>query len=144
MAHALAALVEDLHWIPEGLCEPDPNTYRRELLYEDPDGLFSLSCFTWLPGQATPIHDHTAWGAIGVAQGALRSTFYHCSDEGQIRKSAIEEYLHVGAVTAIDPLDPRYPDLHRIGSASALPTISLHLYGCPLSEIIRQRYPDPE
>src|SRR5688572_23601887 len=47
-------------------CEPDPNCYRQHILHVEPDGSFSIVALVWLPGQATPIHDHVCWCVVDV------------------------------------------------------------------------------
>jgi predicted metal-dependent enzyme (double-stranded beta helix superfamily) len=49
--------------------EPDPEHYRQHILHVDPAGRFSVVALIWLPGHATPIHDHVAWCASGVLTG---------------------------------------------------------------------------
>jgi len=31
--------------------------------------LFLVGSFVWMPGQRTPVHDHTVWGLVGVMRG---------------------------------------------------------------------------
>ena len=49
--------------------EPDEIKYRQHILHVEPDGSFSVVAFVWLPGQATPIHDHVSWCVVGVHRG---------------------------------------------------------------------------
>src|SRR5262245_26208284 len=47
----------------------DPERYRQHVLHVADDGAFSLVALVWLPGQATPIHDHLSWCVVGVHEG---------------------------------------------------------------------------
>ena len=68
----LAQLVAQDDWLPEEYAQPNPERYQQFLLYADPDDRFSVVSFVWGPGQATPIHDHTVWGLVGILRGAER------------------------------------------------------------------------
>jgi predicted metal-dependent enzyme (double-stranded beta helix superfamily) len=56
----LADLVAQDDWLTSEYAQPNPERYQQFLLYADPDDRFSVVSFVWGPGQATPIHDHTA------------------------------------------------------------------------------------
>ena len=45
--------------------------YTRHLIHEQQDPPFSLYTMVWRPGQWTPVHDHGAWGIVGVLEGEL-------------------------------------------------------------------------
>ena len=61
----------------------DPDRYRANLVHVAPDGAFSLLALVWLPGQATPIHDHLSWCVVGVHQGAELESRYRLSADGE-------------------------------------------------------------
>ena len=48
-------------FLTEEQLEPDEIKYRQHILHVEPDGSFSIVALVWLPGQATPIHDHVSW-----------------------------------------------------------------------------------
>src|SRR3954467_13048330 len=66
----LAELVAHDDWLPSEYAKPDPNRYQQYLLHCDSRERFSVVSFVWGPGQATPVHDHTVWGLVGVLRGA--------------------------------------------------------------------------
>ncbi|VAS24651.1 cysteine dioxygenase [Klebsiella pneumoniae] len=70
VAQRLAALVRYDDWLPEEYTLPHPHHYQQYLLHADSGERFSIVSFVWGPGQATPIHDHRVWGAIGMLRGA--------------------------------------------------------------------------
>ena len=47
----------------------DPSGYQAHLVHGEPDGSFSIVVMVWLPGQATPAHDHLSWCCTAVLQG---------------------------------------------------------------------------
>jgi len=65
----LQALVAQDDWLAPAHAVPHPERYQQFLLYVDPQDRFSVVSFVWGPGQATPIHDHTVWGLIGMLRG---------------------------------------------------------------------------
>ena len=74
----LAQLVSHDDWLPDEFAQPNPERYQQFLLYADPDDRFSVVSFVWGPGQATPIHDHTVWGLVGVLRGAVEPLGFVC------------------------------------------------------------------
>jgi predicted metal-dependent enzyme (double-stranded beta helix superfamily) len=137
----LAALVAQDGWLPAAYAEPDPRRYRQYLLYCDPLERFSVVSFVWGPGQATPIHDHTVWGMVGVLRGAERcEEFAQPAAPGPLRPAG-EHQLPAGA---IDLVSPRVGDIHRV--SNALPdavSVSIHVYGANIGTLARHVY-DPD
>lgn len=107
--------------------------YARNLVYSEPDGSLSLFCLVWQPGQWTPVHDHGAWGLVGVVRGALQERNYIRSDDRAREDSGIvllrggTSVLAPGSVTTFVP----NPDhIHRAGVPRTWKeTVTLHLYG---------------
>ena len=124
--------------------EPDANNYQQHVLHVEPDGSFSIAALIWLPGQATPIHDHVSWCVVGVYKGTEGETCY------QMRGSGHDAYLEVtgtklnvrGTVDALVPPG----DIHSVANASDSVAISLHVYGMDLDTLgcsIRREYQLP-
>ena len=111
--------------------------YTRNLIYDAPDASLSLYALVWLPGQWTPVHDHSSWGVVGVVQGVLEERSYVrlSADRGAdedielVRGGVI--LLGRGAVTSFVP----NPDhIHVTGVPPERPlAVSLHLYGRMMS-----------
>lgn len=140
IADVLALSLNDATWIPSELTVADPEHYRREVMHEDAEGLFTIACLTWAPGQATPIHDHRSWGVIGVAEGVLRSETFDRTADGRLAPRAETNYIGLHSVTMVDPFDTAVPDIHRLASATDEKSVSIHIYGCSLAEINLHRY----
>ncbi len=56
--------------------QSDPERYRQHVLYVPEDGAFSIVALVWRPGQATAVHDHVAWCAVGVHEGREEEIAY--------------------------------------------------------------------
>ena len=101
---------------------------------------FSLLSFVWGPGQATPVHDHTVWGYVGMLRGSEFSQRYRAASPG---------YAPDGPPAALQPgqievLSPAAGDIHRVWNAHAdAVSISVHLYGGNIGAVARHVY-DPD
>ena len=71
------------------------------------------------PGSATPIHDHLAWGLVGLYRGTQDEEIY---DEHVTRTE--QRTLEPGDFYALLP--PR-DDIHRVRTTSAETSVSIHL-----------------
>jgi predicted metal-dependent enzyme (double-stranded beta helix superfamily) len=119
----------------------DPAAYRQHLLHVADDGAFSLVALVWLPGQATPIHDHLAWCVVGVHRGAEYETRYARTAAGRLVEAGTA-IVHVGDVAGLLPPG----DIHRVHNVGDTLAISLHVYGADLRAVggsIRRRYDEP-
>jgi predicted metal-dependent enzyme (double-stranded beta helix superfamily) len=67
-------VMQDPDWLPDEF----RRTYEQGgmgkgianwLLYRDLDGRLSLSALVLPPGATTPVHDHLAWGLVGLYTG---------------------------------------------------------------------------
>lgn len=135
--HALAAAAKAS--LRGYLCEPEllapqhqqgnADRYQRHLLYADPERQFSVLAIVWLPGQRTPIHGHTAWGAVGVYAG---HPYCEVFDTRTQAKPAME--LEPQLKLRLHPRDlatvqPGIDDVHRIGNDTRKTCITIHIYG---------------
>jgi predicted metal-dependent enzyme (double-stranded beta helix superfamily)/rhodanese-related sulfurtransferase len=131
----LAELVGQDDWLPEEFAQAKPERYQQYLLYADPEDRFSVVSFVWGPGQATPIHDHTVWGLIGVLRGAELCQPFAQNAQGRWLRSAEQTRLEAGAVEAVSPT---VGDVHRVWNALAdSPSISIHVYGANIGKVRR-------
>lgn len=134
----MAALVAHDDWLPEAMAQPHPKYYQQHLLYGDPLDRFSLVSFVWGPGQFTPVHDHTVWGAIGILRGAEREVPYEQTTDGRVRPSGPARVLKPGEVARVAP---GLGDIHAVSNAlEDQVSISIHLYGGNIGRIQRNVY----
>jgi len=103
--------------------------YTRHLLYAAADGSCTVLALVWYPGQVTPIHGHTAWGAVGVYEGNPFCENYDTApnEHGAIQlRSEMKLRLQSGDVATVRP---GIDDVHRIGNDTQQRVITIHIYG---------------
>jgi len=129
----------------EGLLTPeqregDPERYRQHVLHVADDGAFSLVALVWLPGQATPVHDHVCWCVVGVHEGEEEEIRYALDGD---RLVVTEQLVNpLGEVSVALPPG----DIHLVRNAGTDLAVSLHVYGADLRHTgtsIRRRYDLP-
>ncbi len=141
-------VLADPHWLPEEF----RRTYERGgmgkgianwLLYRDTEGVLSLSALVLPHGAATPVHDHLAWGLVGLYAGQQDEEIYEPAvpvgaDAHHAELKLVErKYLAVGSFYE---LIPPTGDIHRVTTTSQEPSISLHLLGNDVGCILRHRF----
>jgi len=130
-------LVADDRWLDERFRVASADHYTRHLLHKDPNNRFVVLSLVWLPGQATPIHDHSCWGVMGLVENSLEENCYSRLDDGS-RADFAELQQSRGTDVgkgSVAYLLPPYEEIHRIGNVSGKPTVSLHVYGRDLDEV---------
>jgi predicted metal-dependent enzyme (double-stranded beta helix superfamily) len=97
-------------------------------------------------GSATPVHDHLAWGLIGLYKGEQEESVYARRDDA-LPVGEREELTLSGRriVRRGDfyPLLPPAEDIHRVRTLSAETSVSLHLLANDTGCIWRHAF-DPE
>jgi predicted metal-dependent enzyme (double-stranded beta helix superfamily) len=92
------------------------------LLYRAEDQSLSLFALVVPSGAATPIHDHLAWGLVGLYRGEQDEEIYgrqNGSLELLERRSLVPGDFYV--------LIPPRDDIHRVRTTSAETSVSIHL-----------------
>jgi len=122
-----AELLADDAWLPEAYREPAPESgmgggIGQWLLFRAADGSLSLFALVVPPGAATPVHDHLAWGLVGLYRGTQDEEIYVESDGGV--RLAEQRALTPGDFYALLP--PR-DDIHRVRTTSSETSVSIHL-----------------
>lgn len=138
VAAALARLVARDDWLPPAYARPHPDHYQQYLLHADPAGRFSVVSFVWGPGQATPIHDHGVWGAVGVLRGAEHSQAYAADGTTPPHAKGAPATLHAGD---IERVGPELGDIHQVSNAANTVSVSIHVYGTDIGRHPRHVYP---
>lgn len=134
---AMKQLVADDRWLDERYRVASPDHYTRHLLHRDPRNRFIVLSLVWMPGQMTPIHDHSCWGVMGLLQNSLEEVCYDRLDDGS-RADFAELQQSRGTDVgsgSVAYLLPPYEEIHRIGNTSGKPTVSIHVYGRDLDEV---------
>ncbi len=130
----LRALIAEDDWLPEEFARPSPEGYRQYLLHCDPLERFSVVSFVWMPGQKTPIHDHTVWGLVGVMRGEET-----CEEYSRDVKPAGRHPVRRGQV---DRVSPRIGDIHVVANEGSDVAVSIHVYGANIGAVRRHTF-DP-
>ena len=127
MAGAIQAALHDAiaknGWLPPERRRASHDNYARHLLHGDPRGRFSILSIVWDHGQASPIHGHQCWCAVGVYLGALTESRY--GEEAGAPVLLESRRRDAGSLS----FDAAGLGLHRIGNDSGSIAISLHVYG---------------
>jgi predicted metal-dependent enzyme (double-stranded beta helix superfamily) len=92
------------------------------LLFRSGDRSLSLFALVVPPGAATPVHDHLAWGLVGLYQGEQEEEVYARTD-GKL-ELVTRRALNPGDFYALIP--PR-DDIHRVRTTSADASVSIHV-----------------
>ncbi|MEO8453022.1 MAG: hypothetical protein ABI647_24745, partial [Gemmatimonadota bacterium] len=92
------------------------------LLYRSADRSLCLFSLVVPPGAMTPIHDHLAWGLIGLYRGGQDEEIYRPGD-GRI-EAVRRRPVAVGDCYR---LLPPHDDVHRVRTTSHDTSVSIHL-----------------
>jgi 3-mercaptopropionate dioxygenase len=122
-----AELLADPDWLPAEYQADAPESgmgggIGQWLLYHADDGSLSLFSLVVPPGSATPIHDHLAWGLVGLYRGTQDEEVY--APRGGGLELVEQRALRPGDFYALIP--PR-DDIHRVRTTSAETSVSIHL-----------------
>jgi 3-mercaptopropionate dioxygenase len=144
-----ARLLADREWLPEGFrqaCEGSRmgGGIGQWLLYRSADHSLTLFSLVVPPGSATPVHDHLAWGLVGLYEGGQEESIYrvaHAAGQGPGGlEVATVRHLDVGDFYELLPPDN---DIHSVRTTTPVPSVSLHLLASDIGCTWRHTY-DPE
>jgi predicted metal-dependent enzyme (double-stranded beta helix superfamily) len=108
------------------------------LLFRAADGSLSLFSLVVPSGSETPVHDHLAWGLVGLYQGTQDEDIY-------AERSGGLELLESRSLEPGDfyELIPPRNDIHRVRTTSVETSVSIHLLANDTGCVWRHVY-DPE
>lgn len=133
-------LLADREWLPASYRSDAPVSgmgggIGQWLLYRSADRSLSLFSLVVPPGSMTPIHDHLAWGLVGLYQGRQDEEFYRPVDGGLelLRRRPLEpgDYYRL-----LPPAD----DIHRVRTTSEVTSVSIHLLAADTGCVLRHTY----
>jgi predicted metal-dependent enzyme (double-stranded beta helix superfamily) len=146
---AFAALLAAEGWLPEACAQPDASSRMgggigQYALYRAEDGSLCLFSLVVPAGAATPVHDHLAWGLVGIYRGRQDETVYRRLDDGSDPSRArleIAKRQQLGRGEFYALLPPA-DDIHYVSTISDTPSISIHLLANDTACVPRHRF-DP-
>jgi 3-mercaptopropionate dioxygenase len=137
-------------WLPDTFAEPDHASgmgggIGQYALYRADDGSLCLFSLVVPAGVSTPVHDHLAWGLVGVYRGAQQDTTYQRLDDGSDPASATLQIARQQVVSRGDfyTLLPPEGDIHHVNTVSDTPSVSIHLLANDTACVWRHRF-DPD
>jgi predicted metal-dependent enzyme (double-stranded beta helix superfamily) len=138
-----AELLADPDWLPAQYQSAAPESgmgggIGQWLLYRAENQALSLFSLVVPQGSATPIHDHLAWGLVGLYRGEQDEEIY-------VRRNGSLELVEQRALVPGDfyVLIPPRDDIHRVRTKSAETSVSIHLLTNDTGCVWRHSF-DPE
>jgi predicted metal-dependent enzyme (double-stranded beta helix superfamily) len=120
-----AELLADPDWLPRRYREGDPESgmgggIGQWLLFRAGDRSLTLFALVVPPGSETPVHDHLAWGLVGLYRGTQDEDIFAGDPIALTESRALEP----GDFYA---LLPPAGDIHRVRTTSDETSVSIHL-----------------
>jgi predicted metal-dependent enzyme (double-stranded beta helix superfamily) len=115
-------------WLPDRFQEPAPESgmgggIGQWLLFRAGDGSLSLFSLVVPAGAATPVHDHLAWGLVGLYRGTQDEEIYALDGDGGLALVEKRALAPGDFYALIPPQD----DIHRVRTTSDATSVSIHL-----------------
>jgi 3-mercaptopropionate dioxygenase len=138
-----ARLLADSDWLPAKYQESAPESgmgggIGQWLLFRAGDGSLSLFSLVVPSESETPVHDHLAWGLVGLYRGTQDEEIFE-RDGGSLRLVESRALRPGDFYALIPPAD----DIHRVRTTSAETSVSIHLLTNDTGCVWRHSY-DPE
>ncbi|HEY1515288.1 MAG TPA: hypothetical protein VGF91_02635 [Solirubrobacteraceae bacterium] len=139
-----AELLADREWVPASFQAPVPDSgmgggIGQWLMFRAADRSLSLSLSLFslvVPtGAMTPVHDHLAWGLVGVYCGVQDEEFYRPGD-GRLALLRRRPVNPGDFYTLLPPRD----DVHRVRTTSEDTSVSIHLLANDTGCVWRHTY----
>jgi 3-mercaptopropionate dioxygenase len=136
-------LLADSGWLPREFRRDAPDSgmgggIGQWLLYRADDRSLSLFSLVVPPGAETPVHDHLAWGLVGLYQGTQDEDIY-AERNGGLQLVESRALVPGDFYELIPPRD----DIHRVRTTSDETSVSIHLLTNDTGCVWRHRF-DPE
>lgn len=138
-----AELLADPDWLPNEFQADAPKSgmgggIGQWLLYRATDGSLSLFSLVVPSCSETPVHDHLAWGLVGLYRGEQDEEIY-------VQRNGALEMAERRALRPGDfyALIPPEDDIHRVRTTSAETSVSIHLLTNDTGCVWRHSY-DPD
>jgi 3-mercaptopropionate dioxygenase len=125
---SFAQLLADPAWLPERCQEGDPESgmgggIGQWLLFRAGDRSLTLFSLVVPAGAQTPVHDHLAWGLVGLYRGTQEEEIFTELEGRPLELSERRELAPGDFYALIPPAD----DIHRVRTTSQQTSVSIHL-----------------
>ena len=148
---AFARLLAADGWLPDEFAQPDTTSgmgggIGQYALYRDEGGDAVPVLARRAAGSSTPVHDHLAWGLVGVYRGTQLDTTYARLDDGKRRDEGDatgRERSRPCRRASFYALLPPEGDIHYVKTVSETPSVSIHLLANDTACVWRHKY-DPD
>ena len=122
-----ADLLADEDWLPAEYAAAAPESgmgggIGQWLLYRAGDGSLSLFSLVVPAGSETPVHDHLAWGLVGLYRGTQEEEIY-TQRNGALELVEQRNLVPGDFYALVRPQD----DIHRVRTTYAETSVSIHL-----------------
>jgi len=143
---AFAALLADKQWLPAEYQQPVSESgmgggIATWLIYRADDGGLSLFSLVVPAGVATPVHDHLAWGLVGLYAGEQDERVFRRRTAGEEDHAPLDlvkrNRLRPGDFYLLMPPEG---DIHSVATTSPEPSVSIHLLGNDTGCVWRHTY----
>ena len=129
-------------WLPAAFQREVPDSgmgggIGQWLLFRSADRSLCLFSLVVPPGSMTPIHDHLAWGLVGLYRGTQDEEFYRPGD-GSIELTRRRPLEPGDYYVLLPPAD----DVHRVRTTSAETSVSIHLLASDTGCVERHTFDD--
>jgi predicted metal-dependent enzyme (double-stranded beta helix superfamily) len=138
-----AELLADAEWLPAAYRQSAPESgmgggIGQWLLFRPADRSLSLFSLVVPSGSETPVHDHLAWGLVGLYQGTQDEDIY-AERNGRFELRESRSLRPGDFYELIPPQD----DIHRVRTTSPETSVSIHLLTNDTGCVWRHTF-DPE
>lgn len=144
---AFGELLADPGWLPQEYRQANPQGgmgggIATWLLYRSAGKDVTLMSLVVPPGSQTPVHDHLAWGLVGLYCGEQDEDVYRRTDDAATDGVATLELVAQNRLRKGEFYDllPPEGDIHRVRTTSSEPSISIHLLGNDTGCIARHAF----
>ena len=144
---AFTDLLADQNWLPAEFRRANPEGgmgggIASWLLYRSPSRDLTLMSLVVPSGSQTPIHDHLAWGLVGLYQGEQDEETFRRTDDGAVEGIASLDLVDSRRLRfqSFYELLPPEGDIHRVRTVSSDASISIHLLGNDVGCVLRHSF----
>lgn len=142
LSPVFAELLGDPDWLPAAYQAPAAESgmgggIGQWLVFRAADRTLSLFSLVVPPGAMTPVHDHLAWGLVGIYRGNQDEEFY-LPQQGRLELVRRRPLAPGDFYTLLPPRE----DIHRVRTTSAETSVSIHLLANDTGCVWRHTYDD--